>query len=122
MISSQRVKRVEIEEYQGILPHLVVVALGHCCQQPDSAILRLAKLQPNADEGIYDFDFCMDPHQCECSAHNQKKNLNSYRLMHPQTASFTWVDFPKNLKAVRVNSANNSLLECLSQPEVAQAI
>lgn len=122
MISSQRVKRLEIEPHRGIVPHLVIVALGHCCQQTDTASLRLCAAQPDAKDGIYDFDFCMDAHQCDCASQNGKKSLASLRLTRPQTASHTWVGFPQNLKAVRVRSASNTLISYLSDSEMAAAV
>lgn len=122
MISSQRVKRLEIEAHRGIVPHLVIVALGHCCQQTDTASLCLSSDQPDAEDGIYDFDFCMEAHQCDCANIGGGKSLASLRLTRPQTASHTWVGFPRNLRAVRVRSANNMLISHLSDCEMAAAV
>ncbi len=121
-IKAQRVKQVEIEMYRGIVPHLVVVALGHCCQQHDMAALCLAKEQPDADRGIYDFEFCMGPNRCNCGGREVDNSLSSYRILRPQTASHTWVAFPQNLRAVRILSENNSLIKYLADSNMAEAI
>ncbi|MBB6520651.1 hypothetical protein [Pseudoteredinibacter isoporae] len=120
-IRAQRVKQVEIEMYRGIVSHLVVVALGHCCQQHDRAALCLAKDQPDADQGIYDFEFCMGPSRCNCGGESEN-SLASYRLLRPQTASHTWVGFPQNLRAVRIISEHNTLVKYLADSNMAEAI
>ncbi|GAA6150956.1 hypothetical protein [Pseudoteredinibacter isoporae] len=120
-IKAQRVKQVEIEMYRGIVPHLVVVALGHCCQQHDRATLCLAKEQPDADRGIFDFEFCMGAASCDCGG-EPENSLASYRLLRPQTASYTWVGFPSSLRAVRIVSEHNTLMKYLAEPDMAEAI